>query len=302
MPPISQLHSAGSRVDVAGGVHGADEELVLAEGEVAVVRPGGAHGRKKPVLDRLVERALEASTPGRFEAKTKVAVVLSVTSPGPDDDRRVGRRADPSSGRRPASGRRCRAVSTARTRSSCAPGSRSMNSVNSPGRTRTRRRRARTRSRRPARSTEKVKCAIGFSVGVGGPESIDVSGATSTVHSCTAGAWSGMPTGRTAADLERCARRRRGRCRSPARCTARTAPRSSEHWKVAPTVVGGERERRGASSCSGRAGAAMIVVSGIVHAVAAARSSTRSSPAAPRRAGTCSSTAPRRCGRRASGP
>jgi hypothetical protein len=48
----------GNRVDVAGGVDGADEEHVVAEREVVVRDAGGAR-REEEVLGCLVERALE---------------------------------------------------------------------------------------------------------------------------------------------------------------------------------------------------------------------------------------------------
>ena len=73
MPPISQLHSAGRRVDVAGGVAGAHEQLVLAEDQVLVTVIADAHGGKKR-FSTASSSAHSKVTPVRLEPKTNVAV------------------------------------------------------------------------------------------------------------------------------------------------------------------------------------------------------------------------------------
>ena len=83
------------------------------------------------------------------------------------------------------------------------PGSRSVNSVNSPQPENATPSSEHSKSRSGS-FPEKVKKAIGLLVRVGGLESIRVSGGTSTVHSCSAGDWSGMPIGSTAATWNVC--------------------------------------------------------------------------------------------------
>src|SRR5918999_738112 len=171
-------------------------------------------------------------------------------------------------------------VSTARTRSSCTPGRRSVSSVNSP----------QPSNAAPSREHSKltfssfewnVKSAMGLTVCARGPESMNVSGGTSTVHSYRAGDWSGTPIGSTAATWNVCSPGTRPVYVTPDKHGV-NGPRSIEHSKLA--VPCSEKNVNLADVDGlGSGGVSMIVVSGsltpsgsaIVHSKLAGGSSRR---------------------------
>src|SRR5918999_611757 len=147
---------------------------------------GFVHGRKKP-LSAASSIAHSNLASGRLDVRTMVADELADTSSGPDRTAVSG--AGPMRHTKTAGvGSTLPTPSTARTRSSWIPGSRSVNSVNSPQPENATPSSEHSKSRSGS-FPEKVKKAIGFVVRVGGWESIRVSGARSTDHWNVAPPW-----------------------------------------------------------------------------------------------------------------